>query len=305
MYGDDDFSWGGSIYAGNSASSINNPESRSAADYLEYWPSSSASIPSSGSTVSGRLNIPQISLTPYAASQQSGGSGGYISSGGQRGYGGTTYIPPTLTGKIETTPMLSGKTSTTSYIGGGTLPTFSQPTFNLPEYDYGRINFLAQQQAAPQYTRLQQGLYSGLGKIASTDNPQMQRIAREDLLRGYGGGVSEIAAGSAKTGAELYAPEYAGKMTEASANYQGALTKAQADFNALMAEWEKSFKQQTTESFSYTPQTSETSLLYNDSNTMFGGSDLKSQIMKLYGMSSYDAEQQIANAGRHTGMIYW
>jgi hypothetical protein len=303
MYGDNGFDWSGSIYSNGMGFSVGNPESRSAADYLEYFPTSGESMPSSGNALASTgYNIPQISLTPYGSSSASGGYGtGSVSSGGQRG-SSLTYIPPTLTGKTETTPMLSGRTTTTNYIGGGTLPTYAQPTYEHPEYDYGRINYLAQQQAAPQYTRLQQGLYAGIGKVASTDNPQLQRMARKDLLSGYGGGVSDIAAKSAQTGIQLYAPEYAGKLTEASMNYQGGLAKAQADFSALMAEYEKSFTQQTTEALTYTPQTSSTSMLYNDTNAL-GGGDTKSQLMNLYGLSAYDAEQRILQAGRSAGYV--
>ncbi len=260
MYGDSAFSWEGSIYADTP----------------------NISMPSGGnsSEAASGYQIPQISLTPYSSAQKTN-SGGQtvISSGGQRSAGAT--YPSTLTGKIESTPMLTGRTSTTKYIGGGTLPTYTKPTYEHPEYDYGRINYLAQQQAAPQYTRLQQGLYAGLGKIASTDNPQLQRMARKDLLSGYGGGVSDIAAKSAETGIQLYTPEYAGKLTEASMNYQGGLAKAQADFSALMAEYEKSFTQQTTESLTYTPQTSTTSLLYNDT---LGSGKEKTLAEKLFGL---------------------
>ncbi len=286
MYGDSAFSWEGSIYADTP----------------------NISMPSGGnsSEMASGYQIPQISLTPYSSGQKTN-SGGQtvISSGGQRSSGGATYIPPTLTGKTESTPMLTGRTSSTSYIGGGTLPTYTQPTYEHPEYDYGRINYLAQQQAAPQYTRLQQGLYAGLGKVASTDNPQLQRMARKDLLSGYGGGISDIAAKSAETGIQLYTPEYAGRLTEASMNYQGGLAKAQADFSALMSEYEKSFTQQTTESLAYTPQSSTTSLSYNDTSAMYGGDDLKTRLMKLYGMTSSEAEQHIALAGKSTAGSKW
>jgi hypothetical protein len=295
MYGDDSFSWGGSIYDTNAGNSIGNPESRSAADYLEYFPQSSVSMPSSGSSVSGGYAIPQISLTPYSGDSTSGGSQSVGYSGSGRSGGGLQYIPPTLTGKTETTPMLSSRTSTTQYIGGGELPLYSLPTYEHPEYDYGRINFLAQQQAAPQYTRLQQGLYAGMGKVASTDNPQQQRMAREDLLRGYGGGVSDIASKSAMVGAQLYAPEYEGRLTEAKMNYQGALTKSQAEFNALMAEWEKSFTQQTTESLTYTPQTSTTQLLYDN------GTDPETGAPTWYNPALYNGESwadRVAKAGK-------
>ena len=141
----------------------------------------------------------------------------------------------------------TGRTSTVSYSGGKALPTFTAPTYTNPAYDYGRVNYLAQQQAAPQYSKLAQGLYSGMGKIAATDNPYMQSQARKQLLAGYGSGVSEIASGAARTGAQLYNTEYQGKLQEAQMNYQGQMATAQALFEAAMQDWSKSVTTTSTE----------------------------------------------------------
>ena len=83
--------------------------------------------------------------------------------------GGTTYTTSGgsnrsgLSGSLSPSyqyiaPYLLGSTSTTSYSGGKALPTMTAPEFNLPEYDYGRINYLAQQQAAPLYTKARNAL---------------------------------------------------------------------------------------------------------------------------------------------------
>lgn len=205
--------------------------------------------------------------TPYSAtstqstpSYSGGGSG--LKGGSLTTQAGYQYIAPQLT----------GSTSTTSYSGGGALPTMqtasmTAPTYNIPEYDYGRINYLAQQQAAPLYSKARNALNTGIGKIASTDNPYMQSQARKQLMQGYGSGISEIAAGAARTGSELYAPEYAGQMQKATSEYGGQLTTAQAnmqaqqqtyaaEFQAALADWQKSLVQTTTTQNTYTEPSS-------------------------------------------------
>ena len=145
-------------------------------------------------------------LKPFAINQPSGGSGGgYLggSGGGSRSYGGYGN---------------QGSTQVTSYLANKSLPSF-----NLPTYDYGRVNFLANQQAAPQLSKLRSGLYTGIGKINATDNPYMQKKARQDLLQGYGGGISDVMQGATKTGEQLYGQEYSGLMTQAQAMFQAAL----------------------------------------------------------------------------------
>lgn len=190
---------------------------------------------------------PSTTNFPDSTTKYVGGGGGTQSS--FRGVSGSPayqYIAP----------QLLGSTSTTSYSGGGPLPTMTAPTFNLPTYDYGRINYLAQQQAAPLYTKARNALTTGIGKIASVDNPYMQGQARKQLMSGYGGGLSEIAAGAARTGAQLYAPEYAGQMQKAGAEYSGELATRQANFQAALAEWQKSLVQTTTTSNQYSSPSS-------------------------------------------------
>ena len=65
-------------------------------------------------------------------------------------------------------------------------------------------------------------------------------------MAGYGSGLSEIAASSARTGAQLYAPEYAGQMQKATSEYGGQLATAQSNFQAALADWQKSMTQTTT-----------------------------------------------------------
>ena len=211
--------------------------------------------------------------TSYQASS-SGTLGGGTTSGGSRSSGGGGYIPPTPT----------GKQSTTTWSGGGALPTFAAPTYNAPVYnkpadyvapgyDYNRINYLSTQQLAPQARRLRGALYTGIGKIASTDNPWMQKQGRKDLMQGYGTGLSEASAGAARTAQGLYNTEYAGNVDSARTKYQGelssaatqyqgalqseatryggALTAAQNTFQAALSEWQKSLTQTTTEQTAY------------------------------------------------------
>lgn len=199
--------------------------------YTTSWGGNEATPVTSGWTPT------QYSSTPTTS--QSLGSTSTRTAGG--GSSGVQVIPSTL----------YGTRSTTQYIGGGALPTMTAPTFNLPTYDYGRINYLAQQQAAPLYSKARNALTTGIGKIASTDNPYMQSQARKQLMSGYGTGISEIAASAARTGAQLYAPEYQGQMTKATTEYGGQLSTAQANFQAALADWQKSFKTVTTEERDY------------------------------------------------------
>ncbi len=204
--------------------------------------------------------------TPFASSATSTqATPSYVSSGGGGSRGSSVSSSAYPYQYIA--PQLLGSTSTTSYSGGGPLPTMktasmTAPEYNLPEYDYGRISYLAQQQAAPLYSKARNALNTGIGKIASVDNPYMQGLARKQLMSGYGGGLSEIAAGAARTGAQLYAPEYAGQMQKATSEYGGQLTAAQAnmqaqqstyanEFQAALAEWQKSLVQTTTSANTY------------------------------------------------------
>jgi hypothetical protein len=193
-----------------------------------YYPQEKYAAPYGGG------NVESVSTGWKPTTYSSTGTAGGKSVGG----GGST----TTTRR----PYLTGTTNTTTYIGGGALPTMSSPTYNLPAYDYGRINYLAQQQAAPLYTKARNALYTGMGKIAATDNPYMQGQARKQLMSGYGGGLSDIAAGAARTGAQLYAPEYAGQIQKATSEYGGQLATAQSNFQAALAEWQKSLKTVTT-----------------------------------------------------------
>jgi hypothetical protein len=150
------------------------------------------------------------------------------------------------------------------------------PSFNLPAYDYGRINYLTQQQMAPLATKLQGALYTGIGKIASTDNPYMQAQARKQLMQGYGGGLSQAQAGAARTAQELYNTEYGGLLTKAGSEYGGQLTTAQTNFQAAMQEWLKSLTtEQATTSIYNRPDTISTATnLYgtgtNTTNLLYG-----------------------------------
>jgi hypothetical protein len=169
---------------------------------------------------------------------------------------------PRITQQTTTSPLQIGQTSTTRYAGGGALPTMNAPSFNLPAYDYGRINYLTQQQMAPLATKLQGALYTGIGKIASTDNPYMQAQARKQLMQGYGGGLSQAQAGAAKTAQELYNTEYGGLLTKAGSEYGGQLTTAQTNFQAAMQEWLKSLTTEQSTTNLYGTGTNTTNLLY-------------------------------------------
>jgi len=178
---------------------------------------------------------------------------------------------PLQIGQTSTTtaPQLTGSTATTKYTGGGALPTMNAPSFNLPAYDYGRINYLTQQQMAPLATKLQGALYTGIGKIASTDNPYMQAQARKQLMQGYGGGLSQAQAGAAKTAQELYNTEYGGLLTKAGSEYGGQLTTAQTNFQAAMQEWLMSLttEQSTTNVYSRPDTTQTQTNLYGTGTT--------------------------------------
>lgn len=171
------------------------------------FPSGGGSQSSGASWLSG--------LTPFKTTTP-GQGGGYVGSGGSSGGGSRIY------GGFGGN---AGSTQTTSYLSNKTLPQYTHPT-----YDYGRVNFLAQQQAAPQLSKLQTGLYAGMGKVNATDNPYMQGQARKQLLQGYGAGVSEIMQGATKTGEQLYGQEYSGLMQQAQANFQAALADYQKSF---------------------------------------------------------------------------
>ena len=207
------------------------------------WDKELSSNPVTSSQTGSQQTGSTMSISPYGSTTY--GSQPVVSGGG----GSSSRITPSYM-----QPLVTGRTSTTSYTAGKALPTFTAPTYTTPTYDYGRVNYLAQQQAAPQYNKLAQGLYTGIGKIAATDNPYMQAQARKNLLAGYGAGVSEVASGAARTGAQLYNTEYQGKLQEAQMNYQGQMATAQALFEAAMQDWQKSLTTTTTESNIYNNQ---------------------------------------------------
>lgn len=213
---------------------------------FEYNVGSSAPTNDFGGGYSGSQYGGGSSWSPASYQAASSGTlgGGTTSGGGSRSSGGSGYIPSVVT----------GKQSTTSWSGGGPLPTFSAPTYNAPTYDYNRINYLSTQQLAPQARALRGALYTGIGKIASTDNPYMQREGRKNLMQGYGTGLSEASAGAARTAQGLYNTEYQGALQSEATRYGGALTAAQATFQAALAEWQKSLSQTTTEQIAYNNQ---------------------------------------------------
>jgi hypothetical protein len=135
----------------------------------------------------------------------------------------------------------AGNRTTTRYLSGGDLPSFTTPTYEAPEYDYSRVNYLQRQQAAPQYNKLQNALYSGLGKINATENPYMQQQGRRALLSGYGEGVGNISADAYRSAQGLYNTEYQGNVTSASKNFDASLASAQALYQAAIENWKKSF----------------------------------------------------------------
>jgi hypothetical protein len=226
-------------------------------------------------------DYPTVEPSLYTGSSQTyGGYGGATQTGGTglvlKPMGDTTSTgtksstktseaesyKPRITQQTTTSPLQIGQTSTTRYTGGGALPTMNAPSFNLPAYDYGRINYLTQQQMAPLATKLQGALYTGIGKIASTDNPYMQAQARKQLMQGYGGGLSQAQAGAAKTAQELYNTEYGGLLTKAGSEYGGQLTTAQTNFQAAMQEWLKSLTTEQSTTNLYGTGTNTTNLLY-------------------------------------------
>ena len=227
--------------------------------------------------------------TPFGSSATSAqATPSYVSSGGGGSRGSSVSSSAYPYQYIA--PQLKSQTSTTSYSGGGPLPTMTAPKYNLPEYDYGRINYLAQQQAAPLYSKARNALTTGIGKVASTDNPYMQGQARKQLMSGYGGGLSEIAAGAARTGAQLYAPEYAGQMQKATSEYGGELATSQSNFQAALAEWQKSLVQTTTSANTYNEAQT-----FNPNTGTFGSG------------TSEDDRYEIAPgiyAYRHTGPVW-
>lgn len=236
---------------------------------------------------------------------------------------GDKYIPPTL----------RGQRSTTQYLGGGTLPTFASPTYNAPTYnapapyaapgyDYNRINYLATQQLAPQARALRGALYTGIGKIASTDNPYMQREGRKNLMQGYGTGLSEASAGASRTAQQLYNTEYAGnvdsartkyqgEMSQAATQYQGALqgeatryggalSAAQASFQAALAEWQKSLQTVTTEERDYGQGFSATPGVQKTGGYLNSGMDYEDYIKN----TSYLGNNDNRTSFRSMGLAY-
>lgn len=287
----------------------NNPSTGGYEEALNYVPAGTSYSLSGGytspvATTSTTPTSSGLSLTPYVSSSTgTTTTPSYITGGGASRAGSIGSLSPSYQ---YVAPQLLGSTSTTSYSGGGPLPTMTAPTYNLPEYDYGRINYLAQQQAAPLYTKARNALTTGIGKIASTDNPYMQAQARKQLMSGYGGGLSEIASGAAKTAAQLYAPEYAGQMQKATSEYGGQLTAAQANFQAALAEWQKSLVQTTTTSNQYSsPQSFNTYTGQLGSSSSAGiGTGYKYQ-GKFYAYTSpgYNDERDLAHWKSWSAMI--
>jgi hypothetical protein len=220
------------------------------------------------------------SATPFSQ-QQNTASSDYLG-------GGSSYSRSPSGGgsSVAFRDLLTGRQSTTTTTGGGALPTmgtttfnaptYTAPTYNAPSYDYNRINYLTTQQASPGFRKARNALYTGIGKVASTDNPWMQGQARKQLMQGYGESLTDINAGAARTAQQLYNTEYQGNienartayqgaLSGAATAYQGALTAEQANFSsrqasqaaafqAALAEWQKSLVTTTTEQMAYNNQ---------------------------------------------------
>lgn len=114
-------------------------------------------------------------------------------------------------------------------VGGATGATTggigtATPTLNLPEYDMGKVEALAQRAAAPGVRSLRsamQGVQQGY-----YENPNVKRMTLRDALAGYGQGLETVMGGAMKTGAGIYGTEYAAGLTKATTEFGAGEARA-------------------------------------------------------------------------------
>ena len=106
-------------------------------------------------------------------------------------------------------------------VGGGVAPIPYTPPgatpYNLPAYDTGKVEGLAQRFAAPGIRNLRsavQGVQQG-----SYENPNVKRMTLRDSLAGYGQGLESVMAGALKEGAGIYGQQYGAEVNKAGAEF--------------------------------------------------------------------------------------
>lgn len=105
----------------------------------------------------------------------------------------------------------------------GLVPPTRGVNLEIPEYDQGRVEALAQRVAAPGIRKLRSEVQTAQGGVY--DNPNVKAMTLRQALQGYGSGLESVMGGALSAGAGMYAREYDPKVTGAITNYRGNLER--------------------------------------------------------------------------------
>jgi hypothetical protein len=113
-------------------------------------------------------------------------------------------------------------------------PTLALPTYTAPVRNEARVDELTQKFTAPQVSRLQTGLSEALNTTRGT-NPYVAKETARSAIRGYGEGLSGVAATAGQQAQSQYNQEFANEADQAKTNYQGAVTGSLADYQGKVS----------------------------------------------------------------------
>jgi len=132
------------------------------------------------------------------------------------GAGGGNYSAPDIN-----IPGFGGDGSGGTGDGG-----YQLPKYNLPGRDDARIEELRAKALNPMMRGLRNNLQASMVRGRISDNPYAESLRRGELLAGTGRGMESAMTGAHNTAMSQYAPEFAGKMQKAGAEYGAGVSRA-------------------------------------------------------------------------------
>ena len=102
-------------------------------------------------------------------------------------------------------------------------PRVTAGQLEIPVYDQGRVEALAQRAAAPGIRKLRDQVQQVQG--ANPENPNVKAMNLRQALAGYGSGLETVMGGALSAGTSMYGQEYDPQVAEATTNYQGNLQR--------------------------------------------------------------------------------
>lgn len=132
------------------------------------------------------------------------------------------------------------RTSTTQ-VSPSSVPTLPVAPYTPPVYDYGRLESLSQQFAAPAIGRLRRGVREATMAGQYEENPAIRAMMARRTLEGYGSGIGDTLASARGTAANTYGQEYGNQNQAAYATWleQMARERGQISTASQMTEQEQ------------------------------------------------------------------